>query len=81
MKHAPVLPALFPGALLRAVPLSLLPPGPSLPPPGPTPNPPHWAFLTIKMDSPPWDVQVLQALPPGRSDASSLVPSLWHVSH
>ena len=70
-----------PGALLLTVLFSALPPGPSLPPPGPTLNPSHWAFLMIKMDSPAWDVEALQALPPGCSDASPLVPSLWHLSH
>lgn len=56
-------------------------PGPTCPPPGPTLNPSHWAFLMIKMDSPAWDVEALQALPPRCSDTSPLVPSLWHLSH
>ena len=60
-----VLPALCPGALLLAVLLSPLPPGPSLPPPGLTANPSHWAFLTIKTDSHPGTWRRCRPCPPG----------------
>ena len=48
-QNTPVLPALCPGALLLAVLLSPLPPGPSLPPPAPTlplATPSTWMSLT-----------------------------------